>query len=60
MADHWVPQCYLKNFEISSGSEKVYVYERGKNPFPAGIHNVAAENDRYTFIHKETGYKSVI
>lgn len=58
MADHWVPQCYLRNFEISNGSEKVYVYERGKNPFPSGIHNVAAENDRYTFVHKETGEKN--
>lgn len=57
MADHWVPQCYLKNFEISSGGSRVYVYERGKPPFPAGIHNVAAENDRYTFIHKKTGDK---
>lgn len=57
MADHWVPQCYLKNFGIFSSNEKIYVYERGKNPFPAGIHNVATENDRYTFIHKKTGNK---
>lgn len=58
MADHWVPQCYLRNFEISKDSEKVYVYERGKSTIPVGIKNVAAENNRYTFTHKETGEKS--
>lgn len=58
MADHWVPQCYLRNFSISGDNEKVYLYERGKFPIPTGINNVAAENNRYTFINKETGKKS--
>ena len=58
MADHWVPQCYLRNFEISEGSEQVYTYERGRPTFPAGIKNVAAENNRHTFVNKETGEES--
>ena len=58
MADHWVPQCYLRNFAIPEDNQQVFLYQRGQRPTPASIRNVATENDLYTFINKETGEKS--
>lgn len=53
MADHWVPKCYLKNFETREKRGRVYLYQHSESPKPAHIDNVAAENNLYTFKTKD-------
>ena len=43
--DHYVPQFYLKNFEISTRPKWVYSYKRNLKPIPKAIKSVACEDN---------------
>ena len=46
---HYVPQCLLRGFEISPGSDQVFAFAKADDrTFPVGIRNVACERDFYT------------
>jgi hypothetical protein len=45
--DHYVPQFYLRNFQIPGKPGLVYLYRRGKPPREMSIREVAHEEDYY-------------
>ncbi len=56
--DHYVPQFYLRNFEITHTSSRIqpkhiYSYKRGFSPIPLPIQSVACELDFDTFAETE-------
>lgn len=53
--NHWVPQCYLKNFTTTDGSAQVFMYQYNKETILVGIDKVAAKNNLYTFPTKTGG-----
>lgn len=51
---HYVPQFYLKKFGIK-GTDHVFAYGRGAEAIRTSIKNIAAENNLYTFVDKDSG-----
>jgi hypothetical protein len=47
--DHYIPQFYLRNFEIPGRTGWVYSYRRGMKPLPKAIRSIACEEDYYDF-----------
>lgn len=45
--DHYIPQFYLRNFEISSNKGWVFSYKRKTRPRPKAIRSIAYEEDYY-------------
>lgn len=45
--DHYIPQFYLRNFEIPSCKGWVYSYKRKMQPKPKAIRSIACEEDYY-------------
>jgi len=45
--DHFIPQFYLRNFEIPAKPGHVYLYRRGVHPKPKSIRQVAQDEDYY-------------
>jgi hypothetical protein len=46
--DHYIPQFYLRNFEIPGRTGWIYLYRRGRRPTALGIRSVASQPDYYT------------
>lgn len=46
--DHYIPQFYLRNFEIPGRPGWIYLYRRGRKPTALGIKSVASQPDYYT------------
>ena len=57
---HFVPQFYLKNFAIANSEDKIHLYRRKGDIVIAGISDVAAENNLYTFKLRGTDQKTDI
>jgi hypothetical protein len=45
--DHYVPQFYLRNFQIANQPGLVYSYQRKRSPKPKAIRTAAQEEDYY-------------
>lgn len=55
--DHYVPELYLKNFEISSKPKYVYRYKRGQETSPKAIRSVASKEDYELVINENEHVK---
>lgn len=55
---HYVPQFYLRKFEISGAPGYIYGYRRKEKVIKRTIRSVAAENDLYVFTDKFTGKRN--
>src|ERR1044072_8251428 len=52
-SDHFIPQFYLRHFQIAGRQGWIYSYKRGMKPKPIAIKSVACEDDYYTLKAKE-------
>ena len=58
--DHYIPQCYLRNFEAEQG--RIWCYENGRFPSLMGLRNdlATSNKDRFRAVARSAGIERLI